>query len=598
MKGRLLFLSKLFLVFILIFSTQKVLFMLVNLSFAGDMTFGDAICVLWHALRLDTVASSYLVAIPAVIILVSLFFERFPIRRVLTPYYLIISLLMSVLFVADIVIYHFWGAKIDANDLIYAVNFKDLFASVSTFFVICGIIVIVLFAWLYLWCLRHITPVVTGAHVHLAWAFMMLPLYGLIFLGIRGSVKESTANPGFVYHSSKPFQNHAALNPLFNMAYTLFKVDDLAHEFQFFTDAELGRYTGNAYLPDGRICDTLLSVRHPDIVIIIWEGGGSDVVMNDSVGPNIMRLGAEGVYFSNCFANSFRTDRGMTSLLSGWPGLPTASLMIRAGKCGRLPSIARTLREQGYHTRFVYGGDIDFTNMRGYLAETGYIDVRGDAQLPKSRHLSNWGAPDEYVLDAAASLPPSPGFTTVLTLSSHEPWDVPYRRLPDDRKNSFAYTDSCIGAFVDRLRSSPGWENLLVIITPDHGIPVHAGQSTGDWRVAHVPVIMVGGAIAGHREIDRLMNQSDIAATLLAQMGLSVEAFPLSRNVLGPSYSQLSHFAIHACKNGINYIDSTGVSTFDCISQEFTDNGFMPSPGRERMLKAILQLIYKKSGGL
>lgn len=598
MKKRLLFLLKLFLTFILIFLAQKVIFMLVNLAYAGGMTFKGALAVLWHGLRLDSATSCYLIAIPSIILLLSLFFKRFPLRRILFPYYLIISLVMSVIFIADMVIYHFWGAKIDATDLIYAANLKDLFASVSVFFVIVAILIIILVAWGNFWCLRRVTPVHFENRPHWVWSFAILPLFGLIFLGMRNSVKESTANPSYAYHSSIPFQNHAALNPLFNMTYSLFKVEDLAHEFQFYPSDQLDQIIGNAYRQDARITDTLFTTDRPDIMLIIWESGGSDMVMNDSVGPNMMRLKEEGIYLSNCHANSFRTDRGLVSILNGWPGLPTTSLMTRFDKCSKLPSMAHILRTQSYHTRFIYGGDIDFTNTRSYLSETGYYDIWGNEQFPAGRNLSKWGTPDEYVLQSALKLPPAPYFTTILTLSSHEPWDVPYRQLDDKRKNAFAYTDSCINVLVNQLRDTPQWENLLIIITPDHGIPIKQGQATADWHVSHIPVIMVGGAVKQHREIDRLMNQSDLAATLLAQMGLDISAFPFSRNILSPTYPQQPHFAIHAYKNGINYIDSTGVTTFDCIDQKALNNEFQPSSERERHLKAILQLIYKKTGEL
>ena len=37
--------------------------------------------------------------------------------------------------------------------------------------------------------------------------------------------------------------------------------------------------------------------------------------------------------------------------------------------------------------------------------------------------------------------------------------------------------------------------------------------------------------------IDKLMNQSDMAATLLAQLGISHKEFNFSRNVLGKDYN-------------------------------------------------------------
>ena len=156
-------------------------------------------------------------------------------------------------------------------------------------------------------------------------------------------------------------------------------------------------------------------------------------------------------------------------------------------------------------------------------------------------------------------------------------------RLDDPRQNAFAYADSCIGAFVDSLRTLPQWDNLLVIIVPDHGIPSFSGQSTGDPLVAHVPMVWVGGAVRAPRQVDVLMSQNDLAATLLAQMGIDA-----SRR----------HFALHTFKNGCNLIDSTGITRFDCIDRKATAIQGNPASDHETFVKQLLQYIYQRTAAL
>ena len=55
-----------------------------------------------------------------------------------------------------------------------------------------------------------------------------------------------------------------------------------------------------------------------------------------------------------------------------------------------------------------------------------------------------------------------------LTLSSHEPFDVPMNRLEDKYLNSIAYTDSCVGDFVEKLKRLPVWDNTLIVFVADH----------------------------------------------------------------------------------------------------------------------------------
>ena len=591
MAKRVLFLVRLYVTLFLIFVTQKVLFMLLNLSYGAGMTAGDWLAVLWHGLPLDSVAACYLLTVPFVVVLLSCFFCKIPVRKILTWYYAVAALLMALAFAADTVLYRFWGAKVDAADLIYAASPKEMLASVTLPAILLGTLVIALLVFHYIRRLRHATPVQFPA-IRPIWALCLLPLVALQFLGIRGGLGDSTANPSYAYFSAKPFQNHAALNPLFNISHSLFKTENLASQFQFYDDSRLPEFSA-AYPHDGTVTDTLLTTSRPDILLLIWEGAGSEMTGSDSVAPNLHRWQRQGVYFSNCYANSFRTDRGLVAVINGWPALPTTSLMKKADMGRKLPSLARTLRDNGYSTSFYYGGDIDFTNMRGHLSEAGFSSVCGEEYYPSSLQRGNWGVTDGAFLRALPASGSSPWFMAMLSLSSHEPWDVPMHRLADERRNAFAYTDSCMGALLDSLSRTPAWDNLLVVIVADHGIPVNLPAASRHLST-RIPLVWTGGAVKGPRVIDVLMNQSDLAATLLAQMGLDVGSFTFSRNVLAQTYSD--RFAVNAYKNGLYYIDSTGVTSFDCQSCSEADEAYPSNPVRLQKTQAHLQLLYRTTG--
>ena len=506
------------------------------------------------------------------------------------------------MFIADTVLYFFWGAKLDANELMYATKPSEMLNDLSWVAIAGVFIVLGLLTWLYFVCMRRVTPVKIDG-LHNKWSLLiMIPLAALIFLGMRGSVTQSTANPSFAYFSQYPFCNHSAINPAFNMMRSSFKTVDLEHEFDFMSDDECEAIVGNCFEQDKAVVDTLLRCRRPDILLIIWEGASWDIAMNDSVGPNLMRYASEGVNFTHCYANNFRTDRGVVSLLSGWMGLPTTSLMKMDDMCRRLPGLPRALAAAGYDTRFVFGGDIDFTNMRGYLHEIGFATVLGSSYFPDSRSLSSWGAPDQYTLQPSRFVFGSgmsaskPCFNTILTISSHEPWEVPMHRLADERKNAFAYSDSCIAVLVDSLRSTAKWDSLLIVIVPDHGIPFNAVDGVSSPAISHIPMVWFGGAVKGHREYDMYMSQSGLAATLLAQLDIDISPFLLSRNVLSPGYPDRHPFAVHCFKNGFNMIDGTGVTRFDCGDCSATT--LSGKPHDISFLKAILQHVYKTTASL
>ena len=597
---RIRILGRIFILLLLIFITQKILFMLYNIGMTDGAPFLSCVASLWHGLRLDIATTCYLIILPAlVLLLVSCFFRQFPLRKVLTPYYILIAIVLSLIFVADTILYSFWGAKLDANDLIYAAKPKDMLASLPLWATILAFFIVAAFATGYVLLLRWGTPKELSIPQRRVPFFILHGIFfilssGLIFLGMRGGLSESTANPSYAYFSRHPFCNHAALNPTFNIFHSLFKVQDLSKEYDKLPEEQVDELLGESFAPDSTLTDTLLNTTRPNVLLIIWEGAGLGMVGSDSVAPNLHRFIHEGVYFSNCIANSYRTDRGLVSVLSGWLGLPTTTIVKRPDLCRNLPSIASSLKAEGYTTKITYGGDIDFTNMRMYLSETGFSTVLGGDAFPSSLYSSAWGVPDEHTLTTTLLVQERPFLTTILTLSSHEPWEVPMHRLDDSHRNAFAYTDSCIGDLIGQLKSTPLWNSLLVIIVPDHGIPFEEGMSTSDVAAARIPMVWIGGAIQQPRTIDRLMSQSDLAATLLAQLHLPVDKFPFSRNVMGTKYGERKKFAMHSDKNCLNLILPEGNFFYDCVSATL-----QPDDSTQLLfVEALLQRLYKTTATL
>lgn len=131
---------------------------------------------------------------------------------------------------------------------------------------------------------------------------------------------------------------------------------------------------------------TLFNTQRPDVLFVILESFSSRLMTALGGEPNIAvhldSLSKEGVLFTNFYANSFRTDRGLVAILSGYPAQPTTSIMKYPRKTQSIPAIAGSLRKAGYGTKYYYGGDADFTNMRSYLMSSGFEDIVSDQDFP------------------------------------------------------------------------------------------------------------------------------------------------------------------------------------------------------------------------
>ena len=606
MKKRIAYISLYFFTVLLIFILQKPLFMLYNGSIEKGFGFADYMQVMVHGASLDAATAGYLTAFPFLLVLISIWFRKFPLKKILYGYYILAAALISIIFVVDMALYTFWGFKLDASVFLYIDSPKEALASVSVGFILLRVLAILLLIALNSWVLLKITPsVLTATRKRIAGTAGMLLLGGVLFIIIRGGVTESTSNIGQVYFSNEPFLNHSAVNPDFSLLSSMGKSQNFASEFNFFDEEKRAALFDGLYpTTDGDSIIQVLNTKRPNILIILMEGFGGAFVEPlgglPDVTPHFNRLSKEGVFFTNCYANSFRTDRGTVCTFSGYLGLPTASVMKIPAKSRTLPAIAEGLSKAGYKTDFLYGGDINFSNMKSYLLSTGYQRLTANTDFSLAEQTSNaWGVNDditfEYLYNQLRNRKEEgPWHTAFLTLSSHEPFEVPYHRLEDKIPNAFAYTDECLGKFIDRLKQTPAWKDLLVICLPDHGFYYPREGSNAMPRFYHIPLLWLGGAVKQPMQVDKIMNQTDLAATLLGQLGLEHTAFTFSRNVLGSDYKY--PFAFYSFNNGFSFRDSTGVTVFDNNSGSILFDEPEADESRLDKGKAILQTVYDDLG--
>ncbi|MDH6357333.1 alkaline phosphatase family protein [Parabacteroides sp. PF5-9] len=611
MKQRILFILAVFVAWLPVFVIQKPVFMLYHLSQTADVSLTEWILVIWNGLKLDCTISGYLTVIPLLATLVSIWLNGSWLQKFMKGYFLVMAILVAIIFAVDVALYGFWGFRLDATVLFYLQSPKDAMASVpvGTFFLQIAVCAIYAFA-IYSFFKRLIIPLVpvTKAHQRLLGSLAVILLGGLLFLPIRGGVTTSTANVGMVYFSKNQFLNHAAINPTFSLIASLSKQQDFAAQFDFFPEEKREELfnqlvaSGNSS-PDES--STLLNTTRPNILIILLESFSANAIEvlggEAGVTPNLNRLSQEGILFTNLYANSFRTDRGIVSVLNGYLAQPTTSIMKYPAKSQTLPSIARTLADNGYVNNMLYGGDINFTNMQSYFFSSGYSHITADRDFPLSTRLNKWGANDNvtfsWLYDSMVEKQnsPTPWMTTFLTLSSHEPFEVPFHHLEHPYLNSVAFTDSCIGSFIDRLKTEPIWKDLLVVMVSDHGFRYPDHMPEYDPRRYHIPMIWLGGAVKEPQIIDTYGVQTDLSATLLNQLNLPCNEFTFSKDLQNPADP---HYVFYTFNNGFGFIDETGLSVFDNEGEKTVLE--QPTTGSTQRIekgKALLQTLYDDMGG-
>ncbi len=611
MKCRVSFLLRFYGLTVLLFIAAKIVFMLANHS-GHEFTVADVGQVLWHGLSLDLSTALYILAMPFLLTIVSVW-VRVP-RWLFWGYYALIALALALAFVADTSLYPFWGFKLDASCLQYLDTPTEAMASVSAGYLLLRAVAVAAVA----------AAIYAGYHwqgyrsysdyrdyrsyrgyrnysnrrkfAPFAETAAYIALIPLIVVGIRGGLDESTTNVGQVYFSQNQFLNHSAVNPVFSFLSSMEKTASYVPDYHFMDDAECNRLLADLYPTESTAIDTLLTTERPNIVVVLMESAGAIFTSLEGRGdvmPRLQQLMAEGVSFDSCYANSWRTDRGTVCTYSGYPSFPVSSVMKMPAKSRLLPGLAKTLAAEGYETIYLYGGDVNFTNMRSYLIGSGFerITWKKDFTADEQR-TAEWGVRDDITFATLArqiaqyDAQGQKFFIGYSTLSSHQPWDVPLKKMDDEVLNAFYYLDRCIGTFIDSLRTTPAWENLLIVLLPDHGIDYNE-VTVSDPRHDHIPMVWTGGAIRQPRRLRQVCNQTDLPATLLGQMHLPHGDYRYSRDVMSANYRR--RVAVHTYNNGIAVVDSTGRAMFDLNANQMIQGNGPAAEEAIRIGKAVLQ---------
>ena len=603
LAGNLLFLGALFAMSLLVMAIEKPLFLLWYHAQAAEASAAELALVVWNGLKLDQTVAGYITALPLLVVLAALWIPGRWSRSVLKGYLLVIAAVAATAFAANLALYEYWAFPLDSSVLQYLASPKEALASVTAGQLLLQLLVAAAvfggMAWCYPRVLRLYAPARRSTH-RAGSTLVLLLAAGVLFLPIRGGVSVATANVSKVYFSGRMFLNHAAVNPLFSFLSTLSDGDDALYEYEFFPEPERAAIFEplRGDLPAGIGTDTLLRTRRPNVVLFLVESFGRSTVDErvggEPVAPEFQRLKGEGVYFDNLFANSFRTDRGTVAVLSGFPAQTKMSVMKLPVKSQRLPSIARSLRREGYATSFYYGGDLNFTNTASYLYGTGFDRLTWQKDLHFDAPTSKWGYADDVVIDAftdhvlAEAASQRPFFAAMLTLSSHEPFDVPFAKFDDPMLNAMAFTDACLGRFVERVRQTPVWKDLLVILIADHAYPYPYGIANSDALRHRIPMLWLGGAVRRPAVVETYGSQSDLAATLLAQLGIAHGDFLFSRDLFDPARPKFGYWCFN---NGFGVADAGGTTIFDCTSARVISPDSTAAQLRDG--KAMLQTTYK-----
>jgi phosphoglycerol transferase MdoB-like AlkP superfamily enzyme len=582
-----------------------------HFSKTKTLALNDLLGCFWNGWRMDASLSAYISIVPFFLLLINILLAKKWVNNIITYFSFPIIFICVVLCLIDRGIFQHWGYRLDATPLQFIDTPHEMLASLTTFELIATFGGTLLLT--YFWTTTIKKAIETFSIIPLnGWqklsnVVLQLVLICLLPLLIRGGLQRMPMNSSSVYFSDNQYANQTAINPVWNFFYAVFHLDAYKKEnpYQYFSLEEAKELVQPMLPSTVDSADTnILNIQKPNVIIIIWESLSAKVFAplggDKNVTPALEKIANEGLLFTNLYANGNRSDKGLPAIGSAYPAQPAQSIMLHNSKMLQLPHLSHVFNENGYQSAFYYGGDLNFGNMYAYYNNGGYAPIIGKSSFADKDMNKKWGASDGAVVRRFLDDLPDESnhfFKTIFTLSSHEPFDVPmkarFEGTDDDTKfrNAHAYTDSCIGAFIKEAKTKKWWDNTLIIISADHGhiLPLSHNSGFDMPKSFHIPVVFTGGALKMKGICSTFGNQSDIAATLLHQMGWSSQKFPYSKDLFS---TRNPHFAHYVFKEGFGYLDKHGSVVFKHDANTFLLNERL-SPKTIERAKAYLQMTYQ-----
>ncbi len=605
MKNKIYFFLSYITFWLIFFIFCKIIFLLSNYENTSTLNFKIIIGIFVHGAKLDFSALGYILVLPVTVIIVTNFFRGNITYHIIKVYSGILIITFSILMVSDLVLYKYWKTRLDSTPLVYLKNPAEMLASLHWWMILIYIFFISLIAFVFLFLFnRYVIVFLKNSlkcnMLFFAFSIIFLPL---LIIPIRGGFDTSPVNLSTAYFHTNTFANHAAFNLFWNFGYSFTNNDTQSNLYNFLESSQATENLNSLFITQ-KPYKKVIEAGNPNIILVIIESFTSKIIEPlgglPGITPNFNALTKEGIIFKNFYANGDRSDKGIVSILSGFPATGKTSIMKFPDKTKKLPGIVKDLNELGYSSSFYYGGDINFFNLKSYLLNNGIKNITSKSNFGSKESMSNWGVPDHIifnkVLDDLSNETDTPFFKIIFTLSNHEPFDIPVKKhfkgsgITNKFLNSAYYTDSCLGVFIKKLKKTARWSNTLLILVADHGIRYPGNYPHYAKENYSIPMLWLGGVIARDSIISTYGSQIDIAATLLPQLNMETNDYRYSKNLFSPS---TKGFSTYAFNDGIGFLTDSIQYIYNHNSGEVF---FIKGNHNKKMVllgKSFLQVTYE-----
>jgi phosphoglycerol transferase MdoB-like AlkP superfamily enzyme len=393
--------------------------------------------------------------------------------------------------------------------------------------------------------------------------WLALPLVILLVaFSVRSTTDHRPANPAMFAITSDTMVNSLIMNSTWSVFHAIYNLkhestsseiygkmpfDQIMQQVQETRDMLQDKrpLLGNTDIPT--LTEQTASIQRDkplNLVIVLQESLGATFVESlggTPVTPELEKLKSQGWWFENLYATGTRSVRGIEAVVAGFPPTPAQSTVKLSLSQNNFFTLASVLKEKGYTSEFIYGGEGHFDNMRNFFLGNDFDAVVDKENYVNPVFTGSWGVSDEDLFNKTHEqlmkhhADGKPFFTLVFSSSNHTPFEFPdgridlYEQPKATDNNAVKYADYAYGEFFKKAQTSPYWKDTLFLIVADHDIRVR-GDDLVPVKNFHIPGLILGADIKP-RVIKTVASQIDLPTTMLSLMGINAEHPMIGRDI-------------------------------------------------------------------
>lgn len=362
----------------------------------------------------------------------------------------------------------------------------------------------------------------------------------MCMVGVAVAMYVVTPTSSFL-HQQLSVQTHRELsqNGIFSL-FSAFFNNSLNYD-QFYLTHEDLKHKGIAPVEkDTRKSQSLTSnevLTNYNVILVLMESMSAEFMASfgnqENLTPCLDALSKDSVFFTRMYATGTRTVRGVEAITLAIPPSPGQAIVKRPNN-ENLTSLGSIMKDHGYDTAFIYGGNSYFDNMGHFFGHNGFDVIDRSHFASDEIQLENaWGVCDEDLFQKVikqadqAFDQKKPFMFFALTTSNHRPYTYPVGKIDlapkvTGRSGGVKYADFAVGELIRLSKTRPWFKNTIFIFVADH---THG--TTGRLEITpekhHIPCLFYAPFLLQPQKKDVMVSQIDVMPTLFGILGIAFD---------------------------------------------------------------------------